>query len=148
MRLLHPAAADHSMSISRQQVQRIFSFSLRSRADTSFCFWLDHLTAERMNSTSWARSSEDSLAGGTALQRSWFFLCRVDCTHQAALPPVCVTDDHLPCVLQHAKIVFSLKEHSWVFVFLKMMLHLANLTLRLYKDELGLASDNVSPVCF
>ncbi len=32
MRLLHPVAADHSMSISRQQVQRIFRFSLRSRA--------------------------------------------------------------------------------------------------------------------
>ncbi len=28
------------------------------------------------------------------------------------------------------------------------MLHLANLTLRLYKDELGLASDNLSPVHF
>ncbi len=28
------------------------------------------------------------------------------------------------------------------------MLHLANLTLRLYKDELGLASDNMSPVRF
>ncbi len=33
MRLLHPAAADHSVSISRQQVQRIFRFSLRSRAE-------------------------------------------------------------------------------------------------------------------
>ncbi len=32
MRLLHPATADHSVSISRQQVQRIFRFSLRSRA--------------------------------------------------------------------------------------------------------------------
>ncbi len=32
MRLLHPAAADHSVSINRQQVQRIFRFSLRSRA--------------------------------------------------------------------------------------------------------------------
>ncbi len=32
MRLLHPAAADHSVSISRQQVQHIFRFSLRSRA--------------------------------------------------------------------------------------------------------------------
>ncbi len=31
MRLLHPAAADHSVSISRQQVHRIFRFSLRSR---------------------------------------------------------------------------------------------------------------------
>ncbi len=40
MRLLHPAAADHSVSISRQQVQRIFSFLLRSRVVTSFCSWL------------------------------------------------------------------------------------------------------------
>ncbi len=32
MRLLHPAATDHSVSISRQQVQLIFRFSLRSRA--------------------------------------------------------------------------------------------------------------------
>ncbi len=32
MRLLHPAAADHSVSISRQQVHRIFRFSLRSQA--------------------------------------------------------------------------------------------------------------------
>ncbi len=32
MRLLHPAAADHSVSINRQQVQRIFRFLLRSRA--------------------------------------------------------------------------------------------------------------------
>ncbi len=71
----------------------------------------------------------------------------MDCTHQAALPPVCVADDHLPCALQHAKIVFSLKELSRVRL-LKATLHLANLMLRLYKDELGLASDNVSPVRF
>ncbi len=32
MWLFHPAAADHSVSISRQQVQRIFRFLLRSRA--------------------------------------------------------------------------------------------------------------------
>ncbi len=32
MRLLHPAAADDSVSINRQQVQCIFRFSLRSRA--------------------------------------------------------------------------------------------------------------------
>ncbi len=31
MRLLHPVAADHSVSISRQQVQCIFRFSLRSQ---------------------------------------------------------------------------------------------------------------------
>ncbi len=35
----------------------------------------------------------------------------------AALPPVCVANDHLPCLLQHAKIVFSLKEHSRVHLF-------------------------------
>ncbi len=40
MRLFHPAVADHSVSINRQQVQRIFSFSLRSRTVTSFCSWL------------------------------------------------------------------------------------------------------------
>ncbi len=34
MRLLHPAVADHSVSISRQQVHCIFSFLLRSRAVT------------------------------------------------------------------------------------------------------------------
>ncbi len=61
--------------------------------------------------------------------------------------PVCVADDHLPCALQHAKRVFSLKSiHRCIF--LKKTLHLANLTLRLYKDELGLASDNVSPMRF
>ncbi len=32
IQLLHPAAADHSESISRQQVQHIFSFLLRCRA--------------------------------------------------------------------------------------------------------------------
>ncbi len=32
MQLLHPAATDHSVSISRQKVQCIFRFSLRSRA--------------------------------------------------------------------------------------------------------------------
>ncbi len=31
MQLLHPAATDHSMSISRQQVHHIFRFSLRRR---------------------------------------------------------------------------------------------------------------------
>ncbi len=40
MQLLHPAATDHSVSISRRQVQCIFSFSFRSRAVTSFCSWL------------------------------------------------------------------------------------------------------------
>ncbi len=102
MRLLHPAAADHSVSISRQQVQRIFSFSLRSRAVTSFCSW--HLLTSEFNklSTLFGRLS----CWWTALQRWWLFPCWVDCTHQAALPPVCVADDNLPCALQHAKIVF------------------------------------------
>ncbi len=52
-----------------------------------------------------------------ALQRWWLFTCRVDCTHQAALPPVCVAEDHLPCALQDAKRAFSLKEHSRVRLF-------------------------------
>ncbi len=81
MRLLHPAAADHSVSISRQQVQRIFSFSLRSRAV--------HRSAPDKPSTTVSAVKhalpEDSRAGVTALQRRWFFL-RVDCTHQIALP--------------------------------------------------------------
>ncbi len=51
------------------------------------------------------------------LQWRWFFPCQVDCTHQIALPPVCVAGDHLPCALQHAKRAFSLKEHSWVHLF-------------------------------
>ncbi len=45
------------------------------------------------------------------------FPCRVGCTYQAALPPVCVTGGHLPCALQHAKRAFSLKELSWVCLF-------------------------------
>ncbi len=38
MQLLHPAATDHSVSISRQQVQCIFSFSERlHRSAPDFC---------------------------------------------------------------------------------------------------------------
>ncbi len=40
MRWLHSAATNRSASIIRQQVQHILSFSLRSRAITSFCSWL------------------------------------------------------------------------------------------------------------
>ncbi len=59
---------------------------------------------------------EDSRAGGTALTVAVVLpVLPVDCTHQAALPPVCVADDHLPCALQHGKMFFfSLKEHSRV----------------------------------
>ncbi len=43
---------------------------------------------------------------------------RVEWTaHIRCKHPVCVADDHLPCALQHAKIVFSLKEHSRVRLF-------------------------------
>ncbi len=91
MRLLHPAATDHSVSISRQQVQHIFSFSL--------CW--------QVNSMSWTRSSDDSRAGGMAPQRWWFFPCRVDYT-QVALPPACVAGSHLPCAL--------LVKTSWVLL--------------------------------
>ncbi len=114
MRLLHPAAADHIVSITRQQVQRIFSFSLRSRAVTSFIAEFNELST-----------------GGTALQQRWFFPCRVDCTHQVSLPPVCVSGNHLPCALQHAKRAFSLKEHSRV---------------RLFKDDVASGKLNVTPL--
>ncbi len=50
MRLLHLAAADLSVSISRQQVHHIFSFSLRSWSVTSFCFW--HLLTSEFNELS------------------------------------------------------------------------------------------------
>ncbi len=62
------AAADHSASIIRQQVQCILSFSLWSRAITSFCSWLLY----REDWMSSAHSLELLGAGGTALQRWWF----------------------------------------------------------------------------
>ncbi len=76
MRLLHPAAADHSVSINRQQVQRIFrlfasepSGVYRSAPDLPL------------------RVPQDSDVGGRRFSGGGL-LCRVDCTHQAALPPV------------------------------------------------------------
>ncbi len=78
MWLLHPAAADHSVSINRQQVQRIFSFSLRSRA---VFIVLLHLPIY----FSWV--PQDSGVGGWRFSGGGL-LRRVDCTHQAALPPV------------------------------------------------------------
>ncbi len=113
MRLLHPAAADHSVSISRQQVQRIFSFLLRSQAVTSFCSWL--LLTSEFNELSMLFGR--LLCWWTALQRWWFFPCRVECTHQAALPRLCCRWPSPLCDSAHAKRVFSLKEHSRVRLF-------------------------------
>ncbi len=85
MRLLHPAAADHSVSINRQQVQRIFSFSLRSRAVLSFCStYLFPLSASRL----WCWQ--------TAIQRWWSSLssglhtsgCTTPCCVAATISPV------------------------------------------------------------
>ncbi len=76
MRLLHPAAADHSVSISRQQVQRIFSFSLRSRGDV-------YRSVPDLSFS--AFKSLVLVYGASAVVVS---RCRVGCTHQAALPPV------------------------------------------------------------
>ncbi len=85
MRLLHPAAADHSVSINRQQVQRIFSFSLRSRAVLSFCStYLFPLSASRL----WCWR--------TAIQRWWSSLssglhtsgCTTPCCVAATISPV------------------------------------------------------------
>ncbi len=113
MRLLHPAAADHSVSISRQQVQCIFSFS---RWKSGFIILLLTSAGEWFQRVEHAQQ-ENFRAGGTALQLRRFFSCRVDCTHQVALPPVFVVGDHLPCALQHTKRAFSLKKHSRVHLF-------------------------------
>ncbi len=133
MWLLHPAAADHSVSISRQQVQRIFSFSLRSWAVTSFCSWLLLTSEFNELSTLFGRLS----CWWTALQRWWFFPCRVDCTHQAALPPVCVADDHLPCALQHARAwaVSMPRWRSWMSHLLTVDAHLGVAARLSYLDK-------------
>ncbi len=113
MRLLHPAAADHSVSISRQQVQCILCFS---RWKSVFIVLLLTSAGEWFQRVEHALQ-ENFRAGGTALQLRWFFSCRVDCSHQVALPPVFVVGDHLPCVLQHTKRAFSLKKYSRVHLF-------------------------------
>ncbi len=103
MRLLHPAAADHSVSISRQQVQRIFSFSLRSRAFTSFCSWL--LLNE------WIQRVEHSLrktlvlvvrhySGGGSSRVEWTAHIRLH------YPLFVLQMTISPVRFQHAKIVF------------------------------------------
>ncbi len=102
MRLLHPAAADHSMSISRQQVQCIFSFSLRSRA----VFIVLFLTYPSVPSSLWCWC--------TALQRWWSPVVEWVAHIRLHYPLLCCCD-HLPCALQHAKRAkLSLKELSWV----------------------------------
>ncbi len=114
MRLLHPAAADHSVSINRQQVQRIFSFSLRSRAVTSFCSWL--LLNE------WVRRVEHALrrtlvlvvrhySGGGSSHVEWTAHIRLHYplfVLQMTISPVCFS---------MLKEFFSLKEHSRVRLF-------------------------------
>ncbi len=110
MRLLHPAAADHSVSISRQQVQRIFSFSLRSRG----VFIVLFLTYPSVPSSLWCWC--------TALQRWWSPVDEWVAHIRLHYPLLCCCD-HLPCTLQHAKRAkLSLKElHGWN-VFLKTRL--------------------------
>ncbi len=90
MRLLHPAAADHSVSISRQQVQRIFSFSLWSRAVLIVLL-----------QTYLLKVPQDSVLvdGDSAVLVSfveWIAHIRLHC-------PLLCCSDHLPCALQHAK---------------------------------------------
>ncbi len=138
MRLLHPAAADHSMSISRQQVQRIFSFSLRSRAVTSVCSWLLLTSEFNELSTLFGRL----YSGGGSSRVEWT-------AHISLHYPLFVLQMTISPVRFSTLKEFFPKKSIHGCVFLKMTLHLANLTLRLYyKDELGLASDNMSPVRF
>ncbi len=116
MRLLHPAAADHSVSISRQQVQRIFSFSLRSRA---VLIVLLQTYPKAVPSSLWCWC--------TAIQRWWSPFVEWVAHIRQHYPLLCCSG-HLPCALQHAKRAKpSLKElHGWN-VFLKT---------RLFKDAL------------
>ncbi len=86
MRLLHPAVADHSVSISRQQVQRIFSFSLRSRA----------VLIVLLQTYPKAVPSKSLWCWWTAIQRWWSPLssglhtsgCTTPCCVAAAISPV------------------------------------------------------------
>ncbi len=90
MRLLHPAAADHSVSISRQQVQRIFSFSLRSRVVLIVLLQTYPL-----------KVPQDSVLvdGDSAVVVSFVEWI----AHIRLHYPLLCCSDHLPCALQHAK---------------------------------------------
>ncbi len=90
MRLLHPAAADHSVSISRQQVQRIFSFSLRSRAVLIVLLQTYLLRVPQ-------RVSLVLVDGDSAVVVSF-----VEWIASRGNPLLCCSD-HLLCALQHAK---------------------------------------------
>ncbi len=90
MRLLHPAAADHSVSINRQQVQRIFSFSLRSRA--VFIVLLQTYLWECLKTL--VLADGDSAVVVSFVE--WI-------AHIRLHYPLLCCSDHLPCALQHAK---------------------------------------------
>ncbi len=115
MRLLHPAATDHSVSISRQQVQRIFSFSLRSRAVLIVLL-----------QTYLLKVPQDSVLvdGDSAVVVSFVEWI----AHIRLHYPLLCCSDHLPCALQHTKRAnTSLKECYGRNVFFKT---------RLFKDAL------------
>ncbi len=115
MRLLHPAAADHSVSINRQQVQRIFSFSLRSRA---VFIVLLHLPIWECLKTLVLADGESAVVVSFV---EWI-------AHIRLHYPLLSCSDHLPCALQHAKRAnTSLKECYGRNVFFKT---------RLFKDAL------------
>ncbi len=116
MRLLHPAAADHNVSISRQQVQRIFSFLLRSRA-VLIVLLQTYPNTVPSSLQCWC----------TAIQRWWSLFVEWVAHIRLHYPLLCCSG-HLPCALQHAKRAKpSLKElHGWN-VFLKT---------RIFKDVL------------
>ncbi len=112
MRLLHPAAADHSVSISRQQVQRIFSFSLRSRA---VLIVLLQTYPKAVPSKSLVLVDGDSAVVVSLVE--WV-------AHIRLHYPLLCCSGHLPCALQHAKRAkTSLKEFYGDFT-------------RLFKDAL------------
>ncbi len=91
MRLLHPTAAGHSVIITRQQVQLFTSEPYHSAPDIYYECLLESTLSGKL--LSWWYSASVVVV----------LPCWVDCTHQAALNPVCAASAHLPCELQHIK---------------------------------------------
>ncbi len=116
MRLLHPAAADHSVSINRQQVQRIFSFFA---SEPSGVIVLLHLPISLECLKTLVLADGDSAV--VVFSVEWI-------AHIRLHYPLLCCSDHLPCALQHAKRAnTSLKECYGRNVFFKT---------RLFKDAL------------
>ncbi len=80
---------------------------------------------------------------GSRLERPIHFECKLNKPMHIGMRLL-----HTPAADHSVSISRQQLHHIYGCVFLKAMLHLTNLTLCLYKDKLGLASDNMSPLRF